>query len=45
MPSYSNIFQPKTFVCPQITDLENEDKKNCLIPLVIAGFFPMPKSN
>ncbi len=28
MSSYSNIFQPKTFVCPQITDLENEDKKS-----------------
>lgn len=28
MPSYSNIFQPKTFVCTQIVDLENEDKKS-----------------
>ena len=44
MPSYSNIFQPETSFCPQITDLENEEK-NCLIPLVIAGFFPIPKSN
>ena len=28
MPSYSNIFQPKTFVCSQIVDLENEDKES-----------------
>lgn len=27
MPSYSNIFQPETSFCPQITDLENEEKK------------------
>ena len=45
MPSYSNIFQPKTFVCSQIVDLENEDKKICLIALVISSFFPMPESN
>ena len=28
MPSYSNIFQPETFVRTQIVDLENEDKKS-----------------
>ena len=27
MPSYSNIFQPKTSFALEIVDLENEDKK------------------
>ncbi len=35
MPSYSNIFQPETSFRTQIVDLENEDKKICLIVLVI----------
>ena len=45
MPSYSNIFLPETSFRTQIVDLENEDKKICLIALVISSFFPMPESN
>lgn len=31
MPTYSNIFQLETSFRTQIVDLENEDKKICLI--------------
>ena len=39
MPSYSNIFQPKTSFALEIVDLENEDKKNCLMAPSLSQAF------
>lgn len=44
MPSYSNIFQPETSFRTQIVDLENEDKKICLIGISQIGYFQAPSS-